>query len=59
MYKRMLRSALAVVFSVVAIFGAVAAVNGDTGSADTSASAPAEKKVGNDFGWDTIPARVS
>lgn len=59
MYKRMLRSALAVVFSVAAIFGAVAAVNGDTGSTDTSASLPAEKKVGNDFGWETIPARVS
>ncbi|MCX4779914.1 hypothetical protein [Streptomyces sp. NBC_01264] len=54
MYKRMLRSALAVVFSVVAIFGAVAAVNGDTGSAVAGASAPAEKKVGNDFGWDSV-----
>lgn len=59
MYKRMLRSALAVVFSVAAIFGAVAAVNGDTGSADTSASTSVENKVGNDFGWDTIPAQVS
>ncbi|MFZ3499205.1 hypothetical protein ACODT5_39355 [Streptomyces sp. 5.8] len=59
MYKRMLRSALAVVFSVVAIFGAVVAVNGDTGSTDTSASSPVEKKAENDFGWETIPARVS
>ncbi|MFE4639087.1 hypothetical protein ACFRJ1_37690 [Streptomyces sp. NPDC056773] len=59
MYKRMLRSALAVVFSVVAIFGAVAAVNGDTGSAEVSASSPVDQKVGNDFGWDTITARVA
>lgn len=59
MYKRMLRSALAVVFSVVAISGAVVAVNGGAGSAEASASSPPEKKSGNDFGWDTIPARVA
>lgn len=59
MYKRMLRSALAVVFSVVAIFGAVAAVNGDTGSTGTSASSPADTKSENDFGWDSMPMRVA
>lgn len=59
MYKRMLRSALAVVFSVVAIFGAVAVVNGDTGSAGTSAGSPTENKSENDFGWDSMPMRVS
>ncbi|MET9609926.1 hypothetical protein ABZZ17_33480 [Streptomyces sp. NPDC006512] len=44
MYKRMLRSALAVVFSAVAVFGAVSAVNGDAGSA-----------LASDSGWNIVP----
>ncbi|MER8094482.1 hypothetical protein ACFXPW_01980 [Streptomyces goshikiensis] len=48
MYKRMLRSALAVVFSAVAVFGAVSVVNGDAGSA-----------LASDSGWNTTPAGES
>ncbi|MGR4881410.1 hypothetical protein ACIPUC_18660 [Streptomyces sp. LARHCF249] len=72
MYKRMLRSVLAVVFSVVAVYGAVVAFNGGAGSVQadtgTSTSAPVET-VGKtdlgwntapaDLGWDTVPAQVS
>ncbi|MFD8147035.1 hypothetical protein [Streptomyces sp. NPDC059708] len=56
MYKRMLRSALAVVFSAVAVFGTAAAVSGDAGSTDPvahAASGPAGKP---DLGWDVAPS---
>ncbi|MFD7032946.1 hypothetical protein ACFWAR_33485 [Streptomyces sp. NPDC059917] len=49
MYKRMLRSALAVVFSAVAVFGAVSAVDTDAGSARASW----------DTGWTMAPAGTS
>ncbi|WP_330331304.1 hypothetical protein OHS33_17255 [Streptomyces sp. NBC_00536] len=49
MYKRMLRSALAVVFSAVAVFGAISAVDTDAGSARAS----------YDTGWTSAPAGTS
>ncbi|MDK9497998.1 MULTISPECIES: hypothetical protein [Streptomyces] len=59
MYKRMLRSALAVVFSAVAVFGAVVAVDGDTGSAQAAAGPSAGTAVESDFGWNSTPAKAS
>ncbi|MGE7385797.1 hypothetical protein ACQKM2_10005 [Streptomyces sp. NPDC004126] len=57
MYKRMLRSALAVVFSVVAVIGAVVAGNGgDAGSAQAGGAAQVEPKGKTDLGWDSSPA---
>ncbi|MEU8432392.1 hypothetical protein AB0F18_05690 [Streptomyces sp. NPDC029216] len=56
MYKRMLRSALAVVFSAVAVFGAAVAVSEDAGNAGQvarAASGPAGKP---DLGWDVAPS---
>ncbi|MET3987088.1 hypothetical protein [Streptomyces sp. PvR034] len=49
MYKRMLRSALAVVFSAVAVFGAISAVDTDAGSLRAS----------YDTGWTMAPAGTS
>lgn len=60
MYKRMLRSVLAVVFSVVTVHGAVVAFNGDAGSVQadtgTSTSTPVESVGKTDLGWNTAPA---
>ncbi|MEU9026339.1 hypothetical protein AB0D46_02160 [Streptomyces sp. NPDC048383] len=57
MYKRMLRSALAVVFSAVAVFGAVSAVNGDAGNALASDSGwNIVPKGKSDSGWNVAPA---
>ncbi|MDJ0382525.1 hypothetical protein [Streptomyces sp. G-G2] len=61
MYKRMLRSALAVVFSAVAVFGAISAVDTDAGSARASydtgwTSAPAGSTF--DTGWTGGPTAV-
>ncbi|RSS83808.1 hypothetical protein [Streptomyces sp. WAC06614] len=58
MYKRMLRSALAVVFSAVAVFGAVGALGADAGNVQAEVdtgwtSAPTGKA---DTGWTSIPA---
>ncbi|MFD9307694.1 hypothetical protein ACFWCB_34295 [Streptomyces sp. NPDC060048] len=51
MYKRMLRSVLAIGFSAVAVFGAVSAVGGDVGGTETIAG-----EIGKpDLGWDTTP----
>ncbi|AWZ03645.1 MULTISPECIES: hypothetical protein [unclassified Streptomyces] len=51
MYKRMLRSVLAIGFSAVAVFGAVSAVGGDVGGTETTAGT-----IGRpDLGWDTTP----
>ncbi|MCX5405735.1 hypothetical protein OHA37_17800 [Streptomyces sp. NBC_00335] len=57
MYKRMLRSALAVVFSAVAVFGAISAATGDADSVRAaSGSNPASVQAGNtDIGWDSMP----
>lgn len=57
MYKRMLRSALAVVFSAVAVFGAISAATGDADSVRAaSGSSPTSLKPGNtDIGWDAMP----
>lgn len=63
MYKKMLRSALAVVFSAVAVFGAVSAASGDTGSkqADSGWDRVAVKQPTGpaDSGWDIAPMKVS
>ncbi|MBW5483421.1 hypothetical protein [Streptomyces bambusae] len=61
MYKRMLRSALAVVFSAVAVFGAVGAFGADSGRAlaevDTGwTSEPAGK---SDTGWTSTTGAVA
>lgn len=62
MYKRMLRSVLAVVFSVVAVYGAAVAFNGGAGSVQadtgtsTSTSTPVESAGKTDLGWNTAPA---
>ncbi|MFB6620636.1 hypothetical protein ACIGFK_11655 [Streptomyces sp. NPDC085524] len=49
---------LAVVFSVVAVYGAVVAFNGDAGSvqAATVTGASAEPTGKTDLGWNTAPA---
>ena len=59
MYKRMLRSALAVVFSAVAVFGAVVAVNGDAGSAQAGSSVSGATTAEGDFGWNSTPATAA
>ncbi|MFF4578144.1 hypothetical protein [Streptomyces sp. NPDC001389] len=59
MYKRMLRSALAVVFSAAAVFGAVVAVDGDAGSAQTVASSVVVTTAEGDFGWNSTPATAA
>ncbi|MGW6707418.1 hypothetical protein ACWGDE_21355 [Streptomyces sp. NPDC054956] len=51
MYKRMLRSVLAIGFSAVAVFGAVSAVGGDVGGTDTLAGTIGKP----DLGWDSAP----
>lgn len=55
MYKRMLRSALAVVFSVATVFAAASAVNG-VGKSDISwDSTPLNAAPAGDISWDTTP----
>lgn len=57
MYKRMLRSALAVVFSAVAVFGAVSAVEVDAGSARADDTGWTTGPIGkSDTGWTALPA---
>lgn len=62
MYKRMLRSVLAIGFSAVAIFGAVNALGGDAGRSDAPVAAIGKQDLGwdaprpTDLGWDTHPA---
>ncbi|MFI1282604.1 hypothetical protein ACH4U5_17930 [Streptomyces sp. NPDC020858] len=54
MYKRMLRSVLAIGFSAVAVFGAVSAVESDAGSArDGQGSSLTSTEF--DTGWTTAP----
>ncbi|MGY4390623.1 hypothetical protein ACVWXB_003922 [Streptomyces sp. TE12347] len=54
MYKRMLRSVLAIVFSAVAVFGAVSAVESDAGSARDGQGTSLTST--DDTGWTTAPA---
>jgi hypothetical protein len=54
MYKRMLRSVLAIGFSAVAVFGAVSAVGSDAGSARGNQGTGLPEK-GFDTGWTTQP----
>lgn len=55
MYKRMLRSVLAIGFSAVAVFGAVSAFGGDVGgSTDVHAGTIGKP----DLGWDASPTDV-
>ncbi|MCY0933072.1 hypothetical protein [Streptomyces sp. H34-S4] len=50
MYKRMLRSVLAIGFSAAAVIGAVSAFGGDVGGTDTPVA------IGQpDLGWDSTP----
>lgn len=59
MYKRMLRSALAVVFSVATVFAAASAVNG-VGKSDISwDSTPLNAAQAGDISWDSMPTRVA
>ncbi|MEU6896714.1 hypothetical protein [Streptomyces virginiae] len=54
MYKRMLRSVLAIGFSAVAVFGAVSAVESDAGSArDGQGTSLTSTEF--DTGWTTAP----
>ncbi|MGW7449826.1 hypothetical protein [Streptomyces sp. NPDC054787] len=55
MFKRMLRSVLAIGFSAVAVFGAVSAVESDAGSARGGQGATLTSTE-FDTGWTTAPA---
>lgn len=61
MYKRMLRSVLAIGFSAAAVFGAVSASGGDVGGTDAPAVSIGKPDLGwdstpNDLGWDSTTA---
>ncbi|MER6313542.1 hypothetical protein ABT237_07200 [Streptomyces sp. NPDC001581] len=56
MFKRMLRSVLAIGFSAVAVFGAVSAVESDAGSA-RGGQGTNLTSTEFDTGWTTAPVR--
>ncbi|GHI88788.1 hypothetical protein Sxan_61520 [Streptomyces xanthophaeus] len=59
MYKRMLRSVLAIVFSAVAVFWAVSAVESDAGSARGDQGTEVTGGAADDTGWTIVPTKYA